>query len=171
MNPGHQVTGFPALSSASARVLVLGTAPSKASLQRQQYYGHNRNAFWPIMANVLAFELEQSYPVRVQALVDARLAVWDVLASCERASSADADIVEATALPNDIPGFVRAHGELRAILLNGGKAEQLFRRHVAPALEGVSVVTRRMPSTSPAYAAMRFEQKLAQWRLALDEFL
>ena len=123
------------------------------------------------MAQLLGFDVQLPYDQRLQALVNARLALWDVLASCERATSADSDIVEATLQANDIAGFVRSHGELQAILLNGGKAEQLFRRHVAPTLDTACVSIRRLPSTSPAHAAMRFEEKLAHWREAVGEFL
>ena len=42
--------GFPPILGPDPRVLVLGTLPSRKSLEKQEYYGHPQNAFWKIMA-------------------------------------------------------------------------------------------------------------------------
>jgi hypothetical protein len=48
----------------------------------------------------------------------------------------------------------------------------LFKRKVLPGLEQqwAAIERRTLPSTSPAYASLRFEQKLERWRAALAGF-
>ncbi len=101
------VHSFPPIARADARVLILGSMPSEASLAAGQYYGHPRNAFWPILAELLGFDHRIPYDQRVQAVLQARVAVWDVLASCVRPGSADADIDAESILVNDFETFLR----------------------------------------------------------------
>ncbi|WP_459618731.1 DNA-deoxyinosine glycosylase [Bordetella sp. 2513F-2] len=159
------VRGFPPVADAHARVLVLGTMPGVASLRRGQYYAHPRNAFWPIAAQVLGFDPDLGYADRLAALQRAGVALWDVLVACERPGSLDAHI--RSAMPNDFAGFLAAHPRIRRVCFNGGKAAQLYRRHVMgrPGLPELEYLA--LPSTSPAHAAMPYAAKLAAWGAAL----
>lgn len=155
--------GFPPIAGGAARILILGSLPGQQSLQATQYYAHPQNAFWRIMADV--FAVAGSYDERCAGLRSAGIAVWDVLASSVRPGSLDADIELASAQANDFVAFFAAHPAVTTVCFNGRKAEQLFERMVMPQLEGGS--DRRyvgLPSTSPAFAAMRYEQKLEIWR-------
>lgn len=162
--------GFPPLEAPDARVLVLGTLPSVASLARQQYYGHPRNAFWPIMGELFGVGPDLEYAERARRLARAGVAVWDVLASAEREGSGDAAIELTSAVPNDIGWFLAGHPGIRTIFLNGGTAESLFRRFVIPSLaEGVVLPeVVRLPSTSPANAGLSPAQKVAAWRAVAE---
>lgn len=145
--------------------------PGRESLRQQQYYAHPRNAFWPIIEALLGLPPGHSYPARVAALKAADIALWDVLQSCERSSSLDADIAEHSIVPNAIGDFLAAHPGVAAIYFNGAKAEQSFRRYVLPALGASTAATlalHRLPSTSPAHAALGFAAKLAAWQILLD---
>ncbi|NCC36992.1 MAG: DNA-deoxyinosine glycosylase [Chloroflexia bacterium] len=84
---------FAPISTATAERFILGTMPSTASLAAGQYDAHPRNLFWRLMADMLGFAPEASYDERRLALQSARIAVWDVVQCCTRASSLDADIV------------------------------------------------------------------------------
>ncbi|SAI71519.1 G:T/U mismatch-specific DNA glycosylase [Bordetella ansorpii] len=162
----HYVLGFPPAAHPGARVLVLGTMPGVASLAAVRYYAHPRNAFWPISATLLGFDLALPYEARIQALNDAGVALWDVLAACERPGSLDAAIDSQSAQANDFAGFLAAHPHIRRICFNGGSAQALFRRHVLPALSQShpDMAYAALPSTSPAHAAMPFAAKLQAWR-------
>ena len=161
------VRGFEAVTTPDARLLILGSMPGKPSLRVQEYYGNPRNAFWRIVATVFDFEVAAPYPQRLEALARARVALWDVLATCERPTSLDADIVGASLVVNPLQAFLDDHPRLERILCNGGKAHDLFCKHVAPTLGVAAPEVLRLPSTSPAHAAMSFEAKLASWREAL----
>jgi hypoxanthine-DNA glycosylase len=163
------IRGFEPIAGADARVLILGTAPSVRSLELQQYYGHDRNAFWPIMLRLFGIGAALDYPARIKRLIDARVAVWDVLHAAERPGSLDAHIVSATAVPNDIGGFLAGHRDVTHVFFNGITAQTLFRRHVAPGLVLDPAMTfQLLPSTSPAHATRSFEVKLQAWSVVRD---
>ena len=158
--------GFAPVAGPSIHILVLGSLPGTRSLQDQQYYAHPQNAFWPIMEQV--FNIRGSYRDRCAQLVAHGIGLWDVLASAARPGSLDANISLSTATANDIAAFTKEHAEICRVVFNGKKAEQLFSRYID--IDGLksSVELRGLPSTSPAYAAMRFPDKLAAWREALS---
>lgn len=142
--------------------------PGEASLQAQRYYAHAQNRFWWILSQHLGFPLELPYEQRLEQLRRNRIALWDVLAGCRREGSLDSAIQVDSEVANDFQSLFRRY-PIRRILFNGGKAEQAWARHCRGSLGGldVEVETRRLPSTSAAYAAMRPEEKLRRWREAL----
>ncbi|OZA26888.1 MAG: DNA-deoxyinosine glycosylase [Hydrogenophilales bacterium 17-61-9] len=163
-------TGFPPIADAHARVLILGSLPGQVSLQRQQYYAHPHNAFWKIMGRCFGAGPELPYAERVQCLVQNGIALWDVCAAAQRPGSLDAAIVHASVVPNDIAAFIESHPDIGLIGFNGSKAANLYRRLVLPGLptEIRCIRTETLPSTSPAHAAMPFEEKLSRWAAVLQ---
>jgi hypoxanthine-DNA glycosylase len=161
--------GFPPIEDAAARVLVLGSLPGVKSLEMREYYAQPYNAFWRIMGELVGAGADLPYPVRLVRLRTCGLAVWDVLASGEREGSLDSAIVPASIVVNDFSTFFARHRKLRLICFNGNTAAGLFTRKVLPTLEPqwAAIERRALPSTSPAYASLRFEQKLERWREAL----
>ncbi|MFQ5609466.1 MAG: DNA-deoxyinosine glycosylase [Woeseiaceae bacterium] len=160
-------SGFPPIAASDARILILGSLPGVASLSAVEYYAHRRNAFWPIMREV--FGTEGSYAERCRSLCENRVAVWDVLDSSVRPGSLDAAIRLDSATPNDFNKFFSNHKDIVRTCFNGKTAERLFRRLVLPDLESGWPEMAGLPSTSPAYASMSFDQKLAIWRSMLAE--
>jgi len=164
-----QIRGFPPISRPDARVLILGSMPSRESLARRQYYAHPRNAFWPILTALLGIE-ETSYAARAKRVTQSGVAVWDVLQTCSRPGSLDSAIDERSLVPNDFASFFVDHARLRAVFFNGAKAEAIYRKHVLPLLSQAvaELPLQRLPSTSPAHASMTLKQKMAAWRVLLD---
>jgi hypoxanthine-DNA glycosylase len=158
-----EARGFPPIASRESRVLVLGSMPGLASLAAQQYYAHPRNAFWPIMGELFGATPELPYPLRVARLLDAGVAVWDVLGACVRPGSLDSDIQSEGLVVNDFGDFLDGHPQIGQVFFNGAKAEQLFQSLALPQLP-VGLQLKRLPSTSPANAGMRLAQKIEAWR-------
>lgn len=161
--------GLPPISRPDARVLVLGSFPGGRSLAERRYYAHGQNRFWPVMAAFTGVAATAAYDVRTAALLERRIALWDVLASCERPGSMDAAIVRASERPNDFSAFFERHGAIDAVCFNGRTAAALFARHVVPedfwAASGLAFIM--LPSTSPAHAAMRTPALADQWAATL----
>lgn len=162
------VHSFPPIADASATRLILGSMPGAVSLSAKQYYAHPHNAFWRIMAALTGVPADAEYAARVHALQRARLAVWDVLQSCERPGSLDSSIRRETEVANDFATFFNHHPRITQVFFNGGGAEASFRRHCAALLRDPRASFLRLPSTSPAHASLRFEEKLAIWQSALS---
>jgi len=158
--------GLPPIENPQARALILGSMPGGMSLRRQLYYAHPQNRFWSFMGALVGARPSLPYEQRVATLREAGIALWDVLAECEREGSLDSAIRDEVA--NDFAGFFATHRELRLVLFNGAKAEQSFRRWVLPTLDAPTVGLRRLPSTSPANASQDEASKLAAWREALQ---
>lgn len=160
-----RVHSFAPIASVESRVLILGTMPGRASLRARQYYAHPQNAFWPIVGELLGFDAAGDYLIRTSSLTAAGIALWDVLQSCERESSLDSDIDRATVVANDFVTFFARYPRIRRIYFNGAHAERLYARYARPLLADLrQIETVRLPSTSPAYAAMPLAEKLRAWR-------
>ncbi len=160
--------GLPALVAPDCRVLILGSFPGAASLQAQQYYGHPRNHFWPILMTVLAnpagLTATSCYQKRSDWLLSHGAGLWDVYGACERAGSLDANIKHAVL--NDLAGLRARCPSLQAVLHNGGESYK-HHRHT----QALGLPVHQLPSTSPANASVPFSQKLAQWREVLGLYL
>lgn len=163
-----QIQSFPPVENPDATILILGSMPGKESLRAGQYYAHPHNAFWPIMGELVGAAPALPYEKRIQKLQSAGIALWDVLASCTRHSSLDADIVADSICANDFASFFRSHPQITRVFFNGAMAEQCFHKQVQPLLEPQPLHYRRLPSTSPANASLRYEQKLQAWRAILN---
>ncbi|MCF8199512.1 MAG: DNA-deoxyinosine glycosylase [Sulfuritalea sp.] len=153
-----RLQGLPPVIGAQARVLILGSFPSTASLAARQYYAHPQNKFWSILGDVLGLPLkEMDYSSRIAAVQTAGIAIWDIYASCERAGSLDAAIRNAVA--NDLGALKKSALAIRRVCFNGRMAARQIREVEALGFEAVI-----LPSTSPANAGMGYEEKLRRWR-------
>jgi hypoxanthine-DNA glycosylase len=161
--------GFPPIADPRARVLVLGSLPGVKSLEMREYYAQKYNAFWRIMGELFGAGPALQYPERLVRLRAHGVAVWDVLAAGEREGSLDSSIVRDSIVVNDFRAFFARHREVRLICFNGNTAASLYARRVLPGLaeEHAAIERCTLPSTSPAYASLRFEQKLERWAAAL----
>ena len=163
-----RLTGLAPVAGPGARLLILGSFPSVASLQAQQYYAHPRNQFWPILSAIWGLQGDQAlnalpYADRLPTVIDRGVAIWDVYAGCEREGSLDSAIREAQL--NDLAGLLRGLPTLSGIAHNGGESA----RHMK-LTRTLGLPVCQLPSTSPANASWSFERKLVAWREAFERF-
>ncbi len=152
------LSGLAPVIDANIRVLVLGSFPGAASLAAGQYYAHPRNQLWRLLSEVVGEDLAAlPYAERLPRLLAHRFGLWDVLAACEREGSLDANIRAPAA--NDFDRLRTLCPRLVTIGFNG-QASGKF----APQFSSEGYRTLLLPSSSPAYAALSFDRKLAYWR-------
>lgn len=147
----------------SAVLLILGSIPGVESLRQGQYYANRRNNFWPLLYLIFGsvYQAGESYENKLAFLQNRRIALWDVIKSCQREGSLDTGIRDEQ--PNDFAWLFARYPAIKTVLFNGGKAYETFRRKVGfetfPALHYL-----KMPSTSPANTKPLAE-KLEEWKV------
>lgn len=135
---------FPPVFDRNSRVLILGTMPSPRSREQGFYYGHPRNRFWPVLAEVLGEACPETVEEKKAMVLRHGIALWDVLASCEIRGADDASIRNPVA--NNM-SEVMDHAHIRAVFATGTKAASLYRRFCREKT-GMDIIL--LPSTSPA---------------------
>ena len=143
------------------KIVIIGTMPSVKSLENNMYYAHSKNNFWRFMAEILngGKEIEN----RKEFLLSKQLGLWDSLGSCEREGSLDSKI------KNMVYNDFHLYPQIKYYLFNGQKAFQFFKARNADLLTKDNYYV--LPSTSPANASIKKEEKLKRWRDAFKDAL
>ena len=155
--------GLAPVTGRDPAILILGSYPSRQSLAKGEYYGNPQNQFWKIVEMLLGIDHTLPYTARCSRLVEHRVALWDVLATCSRDGSADTAIRDP--VPNDIGGFLAAHPTICSIALNGNTAGRYYARM------NPDIPCTILPSTSPAYARMTRDEKARRWACILTHYI
>ena len=127
-----------------SRVLILGTIPSVRSRELGCYYGHPQNRFWKTLASLF----EEPIPYGAEACrafaFRHRLALWDVLASCDIKGSQDASIENEQ--PNDLMRILEK-SPIELIITTGTRSKTLYDCYWKGKID---LPVAMLPSTSPA---------------------
>lgn len=158
----NRISSFPPIVDKSSKILILGSVPGVKSLQMQQYYAHPQNNFWKLMFHLVDTEFSSDYHTRLQLLKKHRIALWDVIESCERKGSKDTDIK--SEIDNDIQELINSHPNIKIIFCNGQKSYKNLLKVVGKNFIIPIIV---LPSTSPLHT-IKFEEKLEQWKIIKD---
>ncbi|WP_456449677.1 DNA-deoxyinosine glycosylase [Hydrogenimonas sp.] len=145
-----------------SKILILGSFPSLKSFENHFYYAHPRNQFWPILGEIFQKPVTTKEE-RIALLKSTGIALWDVVEACERTNSADVNLRNCRC--NDIPALLEKYPAIETVLFTGRKAQQLFER----CFPGFEIRKLSLPSPSPAYAAISFEEKLKRWKEIFEE--
>ncbi len=148
---------FGAVYAPDSRILILGSFPSVKSREQNFFYGHPQNRFWRVAAAVFGDEVPESIEDKKAFLLKNKIALWDVIASCEITGSADSSIKNAQV--NDFSQILSA-AKIEKIFVNGKTAEKLYNKYAYPA---VKIPCICLPSTSPANAVWSLERLIGEW--------
>lgn len=159
----HVKHTFEPVCDENSKILVLGSFPSVKSRENRFYYGHPQNRFWKVLSAVFREEVPLSTEEKRAFLLRNRVAVWDVIASCDIIGSSDSSIRDV--VPNDMDVILK-EADIRAIYANGEKAYRLFLKYCKK--EGMPPVYK-LPSTSPANAAWSVQRLSGAWGMAFAE--
>ena len=157
MEQQHQIHTISPVYNEHSRILILGSFPSVKSREAGFFYGHPQNRFWKVLANVFQAEVPGTIEEKKAFLLEHRIAVWDVIASCDIEGSSDSSIKNA--VPNDF-SFILKTAPIRQIYTNGGTAYKLYHKYCEK-VTGFEAV--KLPSTSPANASYSLERLIRQW--------
>ena len=147
-----QVHPFKPIIFKSSKILILGSFPSIKSFEKSFYYAHPKNQFWKILSTITAYPAKNQ-DQKIWLLKKHQLALWDMVKECKRANSLDSNLQEIEV--NDIKKLLQDYPNIKKIAFTSRLAERLFKKY----FKDVKIETIYLPSPSPAYAAMSFEEK------------
>ncbi len=140
-----------------SKILILGSFPSVKSRETNFFYGHPQNRFWRVTASVFGAKTPQTIAEKRAFLSSCRIALWDVIFSCDIKGSADSTIENVVA--NDLTPILNC-ANIQKIFVNGKTAERYYNRYIKNEICREAIC---LPSTSPANAAWSLERLVEAW--------
>lgn len=153
----NRISSFPPIVSKDSKVLILGSVPGIKSLEMQEYYAHPQNKFCRILFELFHEDFTADYAEKIELLKKNKIAVWDVIDSCEGKGSLDTEIKNEA--HHDILQLLQDFPSIKVIFCNGQKSFKTLRKILSDDLKIPILV---LPSTSPAYT-IPYQQKLNDW--------
>lgn len=150
---------FEPIFDKNSEILVLGSFPSVKSRENNFYYAHPQNRFWKVVASVYSCPVPKTVEEKKNMLLSNKIAVWDVIKSCEITGSADSTIKSVT--PNDLSEILSV-ADIKKIYANGKTAQSLYNKYIKKNT-GIDIIA--LPSTSPANAVYSIEKLIKEWKI------
>ena len=159
----QKISSFLPIIDKESKILILGSIPGIKSLEMKQYYAHPQNKFWKIIFDLFSEEFTTDYTERIKILEKYHVALWDVIDTCERKGSLDSEIRNEEA--NKIGELLHNYPNIKAIFCNGQKSYKNLLK-ILPKDFLLPIIV--LPSTSPAHASLKYEEKLKSWKMVLN---
>lgn len=150
--------GLPAFNIKNAKIVILGTFPGELSLCAKEYYSDSRNQFWQLLGITAT-----DYKAKMKALEEKGIALWDVIASCERDGSADKNIKNMKY--NDL-SLLKG----KTVLFNGKKAYNIFLTAKKQQNIELNVTDKCVLPSSSAALAVTLKDKKRQWDKIINKY-
>jgi len=145
----------------NSKTLILGSFPSIKSFEDSFYYAHPKNQFWKILSSISGYPINNK-DQKIWLLKELNLALWDIIKSCSRQNSLDSNLKDIKL--NDIKALLKEYPNIEQIAFTSRLAQRLFNKE----FKDLDIKTIYLPSPSPAYAAMKFEDKCKEYKEKLE---
>ena len=155
----HVVHTFGPVYNENSRILILGSMPSPASREAGFYYGHPRNRFWKVLAELFGVPLPESIEEKKTLVLSQEIALWDAIEECDIIGASDSSVKNV--VPTKIPELLK-QTQVERILCNGALSKKIYDKFQ---LEQTGIPAVQMPSTSPANAAWSLEKLVEEWKI------
>lgn len=142
-----------------SKILILGSLPSVKSRENGFYYGHPKNRFWQVIASIYEREVPITIAQKKELLLENKIALWDVVQSCDIIGSSDSSIKNV--VTTDI-NIILSQCKINKIYANGKTAGKLYRKY---SLQKTEINIIELPSTSPANAVYSLERLIKEWNM------
>ena len=143
----------------SSKILILGSFPSVKSRENMFFYSHPQNRFWKVLCGVLGHKDVKTIEEKRAFILNQKIALWDVIASCNISGSSDSSIKDV--VPNDL-SVILDNAEIEEIFVNGKTAYKYYNKFIRDKIDREAVC---LPSTSPANAMWSLERLIADWEI------
>lgn len=157
-----RISSFPPVVNQDSEILILGSIPGVKSLEMQEYYAHPQNKFWTIIFELFNENFTTNYHEKLQILNKHKIALWDVIDSCERKGSLDSEIKNET--ENDVLKLLKDFPNIKIIFCNGQKS---YKNLVKTLGKDFLIPILALPSTSPLHT-IQLDKKLEAWQQIKD---
>lgn len=148
-----------------SKILILGSFPSVKSREQGFYYGHPQNRFWKVLSEILGEQTPYSIEEKKNMLLINRVAIYDVIESCDIIGSSDSSI--RNVVPADIKKIIK-NSEIGTVFTNGKTSAKLYRKYQA---KDIGLPMIELPSTSPANAVFSLERLKEIWKREIQDYL
>ena len=154
---------IPPLFNEGSKILILGSFPSVKSREVGFFYGHKQNRFWKVISALCGVPVVQTIEEKTELVLSHKIALWDVIASCEIKGSADSSVTNA--VPNDL-SIILDNSNIKRIFTNGRTAYNLYNKHIK---EKTGIEAVYLPSTSPANASKSLDKLCEEWKIIFEK--
>lgn len=141
----------------NSKILILGSFPSVKSREEMFFYGHPQNRFWRVVSAVFEKPLPNTVEEKRKLLLSSRIALWDVISSCDIVGSSDSTIKNV--VPNDLNRIFKT-ASIEKIYVNGKTSEKYYNKYIRDVINKEATC---LPSTSPANARWTLERLVEEW--------
>lgn len=145
-----------------SKILILGSFPSIKSLEDGFYYAHPRNQFWSILEKIFNHPVD-TVPQKIALCKEHHIALFDSAKSLHRKNGNSSDTNLSKIEVNDFEALLKKYPHIEKICFNGKKSEEIFQKKY----KHLPIKRCLLPSSSPAYVKMSFDEKLTQYKTAL----
>lgn len=151
---------LPPIYNKESKILILGTIPSVKSRELKFYYSHPKNRFWQVLEVII----QEKITDKKSFLLKNKIALWDVLESCEIKKSSDSSIKNEK--PNDIQ-YLLNNSKIKVIFTTGKTAHKYYQKYFK---DKIKIPEINLPSTSPANCKIKLEELVEQYKV-IKEYL